>query len=250
MDKALAVNVSVKEGIGELVFCHAKGNSLPRKLLTQIAQGITDLGKDPEARIIVLKSGGDGAFCAGASFDELKAVRDIESGKHFFSGFAEVILAIREAPKFVIARVQGKAVGGGVGLVAAADYAIASSSASIRLSELALGIGPFVVGPAVERKIGAANFSALSVDADWRDANWAKEKGLYTEVCSSLEVLDQTLERFCTKLSCYSPVAMAELKRVLWRGTEDWTKLLFERAGVSGRLVLTTEARKAIEAVS
>lgn len=241
------VRTEVSDGIATVRFGHPKSNSLPGALLAKLAATITEAGRTGEARVIVLASEGTGPFCAGASFDELKAVQDAESGKRFFSGFAEVILAMVRCPKLIVARVHGKAVGGGVGLVAASDYALAANKADVKLSELALGIGPFVVGPVIERRIGAGTFAALAVDAEWRSAEWAREHGLYAEVHGDLD-LDLAVGRLAVKLAASNPDAMARLKQVLWRGTEEWDTLLPERAALSGTLVVSEFARRAIAA--
>ncbi len=242
------VNISVREGVGEVVFFHPSGNSLPGEILNRIAAGILELGQDAEVKVIVLKSDGAKAFCAGASFDELMAIDNEEKGKVFFSGFARVINAIRVVPKFVIARVQGKAVGGGVGIAAAADYTIATAAAAVKLSELAVGIGPFVVGPAVERKMGNAAFTQLAIDAtQWRDARFAQQFGLYAEVYETVEEVDVAVQALCDRLKTSSPEAMADLKKVFWEGTEHWDTLLVERAAVSGKLVLSDFTRNAIQ---
>jgi methylglutaconyl-CoA hydratase len=191
-------------------------------------------------KVIVLKSEGEKAFCAGASFDELIAIRDLETGKKFFSGFANVINAMRKAPKFIIARVQGKAVGGGVGIACSADYTFAAEDASVKLSELAVGIGPFVVGPAVERKIGASAFCELTINATgWQTAQWAKQKGLYADVYPSIAEMDKGVEALARTLSQSNPEAMRMLKKIMWKGTDDWDQLLIERAAMSGQLVLS-----------
>jgi methylglutaconyl-CoA hydratase len=243
------VNFSISDGVGTVNFFHPQSNSLPGDILRKIAAEITAAGKNPDVKVIVLKSEGEKAFCAGASFDELVSIDNLETGKIFFSGFAAVINAIRKAPKFVIARVQGKAVGGGVGLASAADLAFAHESASVKLSELAVGIGPFVVGPAVERKIGKSAFSLLSISAtEWKSAAWALEKGLYAGVFNTVTELDSAIEKTSGILAGSSPEAMANLKSVLWEGTENWDKLLEERAGISGRLVLSDFTRNAIAA--
>ena len=241
---------SIVEGIGTISFSHPKGNSLPSALLAQLAGAIEAMGGDAAARVIVLRSEGSGPFCAGASFDELRQIADAAQGKRFFSGFAHVILAMRRAPKFVIARLHGKAVGGGVGLAAAADYTIASTRAHLRLSELAIGIGPFVVGPVIERKIGSGHFAALSTDFDWRDPEWGARTGLYARVEESVESLDAAVGVLARRLAAAHPAAMAELKRSFWEGTEHWDALLFDRAAISGRLVLSDEARAAIAAAA
>jgi len=242
------VKQEVTNGIGTITFFHPASNSLPGKILNDIAHAILDLGKNAEAKVIILKSDGEKAFCAGASFDELIAINNTETGKEFFSGFAKVINAIRKVPKFVIARVQGKAVGGGVGIAAAADYAIATVNASIKLSELAVGIGPFVVGPAVERKMGNAAFSQLAIDAtSWRDAQFAFQHGLYAEIHDTVEAVDTAIEKLANQLKISSPEAMSDLKNVIWKGTENWDELLLERAGISGKLVLSDFTRNAIQ---
>ncbi len=242
-----SLSIVTENGIATITFYHPQSNSLPGALLRHLADEITKAGNNPDSRVIVLKSNGEKAFCAGASVDELISIKDTETGNYFFSGFAAVINAIRKAPKFVIARVQGKAVGGGVGIASAADYTFALDSASVKLSELAVGIGPFVVGPAVERKIGTSAFVQLSVNATkWESAAWAKEKGLYAEVFSSIEDLDEAVKLLAMTLSFSSPEAMAELKKVAWEGTENWDTLLAERAAISGRLVLSDFTREAI----
>ncbi|HVZ78109.1 MAG TPA: enoyl-CoA hydratase/isomerase family protein [Gemmatimonadaceae bacterium] len=240
------VHVHVADGIGTVTFHHPKGNSLPGDLLRQMASSIRTLGADDAVRVIVLRSEGSGPFCAGASFDELVAISDAESGRAFFSGFALVILAMIRAPKFVLTRVQGKTAGGGVGLVAASDFSFAVDGASAKLSELAVGIGPFVVGPCIERKIGLAGYSAMAVDADWRDAAWCERQGLYSRLCVSTEEMDEALDALARTLSQSNPAAMAQLKRVFWAGTDDWDHLLDERARMSGAMVLSDFTRDAI----
>lgn len=235
-----AVGISISNGIATIEFSHPMSNSLPGKILHKLAETIAVAGNDPDVRVIILRSAGEKAFCAGASFDELISIKDLDNGKKFFSGFASVINAIRKAPKFVIARVQGKAVGGGVGLAAAADYTLAHESSSVKLSELAVGIGPFVVGPAVERKIGNSAFTQLAIDAsEWQTADWAKQKGLYANVFSTHNQLDEAIDKLATTLTKSNPEAMALLKIVFWKGTENWDELLLERAGMSGQLVLS-----------
>ena len=241
------VNHSIKEGIATITFFHPQSNSMPGDLLNQLANEITQVGNNPETKVIVLQSEGEKAFCAGASFDELIAIKDLSTGKKFFSGFSQVINAIRKVPVFVIARVQGKAVGGGVGIASAADYTFAVDGALVKLSELAVGIGPFVVGPAVERKIGTSAFATLTINAtEWQTANWAKEKGLYAEVFKTVEEMDNAIGVLAQKLSKSNPEAMMELKKVFWKGTENWDSLLVERAEISGRLVLSEFTLNAI----
>lgn len=242
------VNITKDQGVGIVEFFHPASNSLPGAILQQIADKITLLGNDQEVKVILLKSGGDRAFCAGASFDELVAIDDAASGLEFFTGFSKVINAIRTVPKFVIARVQGKVVGGGVGIAAAADYTFATQHAAIKLSELAVGIGPFVVGPAVERKMGFAAFSQLTIDAkNFRDAKWAYERGLYAGIYDSATEMDQAIDALLEDLKSSNPEAMKELKTIFWKGTEDWDQLLVERAGISGTLVLSEFTRNAID---
>ncbi|MBI1344360.1 MAG: enoyl-CoA hydratase/isomerase family protein [Terrimonas sp.] len=234
-------------GITSIEFFHPQRNSLPGKILDEMAQTIHRAGNDEYTRVIILRSAGDHAFCAGASFDELLAIKNEEEGLHFFSGFAHVINAMRTAPKFVIARIQGRCVGGGVGIAAAADYAIAMDTAEIKLSELAVGIGPFVVGPAVERKIGVSAFSQLAMDATlWRSADWAQKRGLYAEVYSQTDHLDESVRRMTDTLLHSNPAAMAAMKKIFWKGTENWDQLLIERAKISGKLVLSEFTREAI----
>lgn len=234
------VKSEIKNGIGTITFFHPQSNSMPGAQLRNLAAEVEKLGKDDTCKVIVLKSEGEKAFCAGASFDELIQIKDIDTGLKFFSGFAAVINAMRKAPKFVLARVQGKAVGGGVGIASAADYTYAVEGASVKLSELAVGIGPFVVGPAVERKVGTSAFCQLTINAtEWQSAQWAKEKGLYAELFANVSDMDKAIDVLANKLATSNPEAMAMLKKVMWEGTENWDQLLIERAGMSGKLVLS-----------
>lgn len=241
------VKRDIQDNIATIEFFHPASNSLPGAILNKLADTITETGKNKDVNVIILKSAGERAFCAGASFDELIAISNDKEGKTFFSGFANVINAMRKCPKFIIGRIHGKAVGGGVGLASSVDYAIATEHASIKLSELAVGIGPFVVGPAVERKMGLSAFSMLSIDAtEWRSAQWAEQYGLYASVHATTNEMDEAINTLANKLKNSSPDAMAELKQVFWKGTEDWDELLAQRASISGRLVLSEFTRNAI----
>ncbi|MBM4171928.1 MAG: enoyl-CoA hydratase/isomerase family protein [Ignavibacteria bacterium] len=233
------VNVNIINNIATISFSHPKSNSLPSKLLKEMTETVNKLAVDKRANVIVMRSDEGKTFCSGASFDELLTIKDFKSGKEFFMGFARLINAMRKCPKFIIARVHGKTVGGGVGLAAAADYTLASNEASVRLSELLLGIGPFVVGPAVERKIGKTAFITMSIDAEWHDAFWAKQNGLYTKVFANNHELDEAVSELAKKIASYNPEAIEQLKKIFWQGTENWDALLEERAEISGRLILT-----------
>jgi methylglutaconyl-CoA hydratase len=240
------VTLNIKDNIGYITFEHPKRNSLPSNLLQKLSETINKAGHNDDIKVIVLGSAGEKAFCAGASFDELLEIETFTDGYKFFSGFAGVINEMRKCPKFIIGRIQGKAVGGGVGLVAACDYAIAHESASIRLSEFALGIGPFVVGPAVERKIGKAAFAQFSMDIEWYDAKWAYNRGLYAKLFSTYEEMDEAIEKLAHLFAESSLEATAELKTMYWEGTENWDVLLSKRAEISGRLVLSDFAKNYI----
>ena len=242
------VTLRLSEGIATIEFFHPKGNSLPAILLRRIADEIARAGELEDARVIVLRSGGEGPFCAGASFDEFREVDSPEHGQEFFLGFARIILAMTRAPKFVVTRVQGKVAGGGIGIVAASDYTIAERRAALRLSELAVGIGPFVVGPVIEHKIGLAAFSAMAVDAAWRDSTWAERVGLYARICDNVSELDDAVNAQAKVLAASNPDAMREMKKVFWRNTSGWEQLMTERAALSGRMVLSDFTKKAIAA--
>lgn len=247
MSSEAYVKSHIEHGINTIEFFHPQSNSLPGKLLEELAKEIHFAGTHEETRVIILKSGGEKSFCSGASFDELISIQTEAEGLTFFSGFAHVINAMRRCPKIIIGRIQGKCVGGGVGLASAVDYAIATDKAEIKLSELAVGIGPFVVGPAVERKIGTSAFSALAIDAtNWRNTEWARKKGLFAEVHESIENMDEAVYRLASTLAHSNPAAMAEMKKAFWKGTEHWDQLLTERAAISGRLVLSEFTRNAI----
>ena len=235
------VNIIKEEsGLATIEFFHPKHNSLPSDILSKLAQTITEAGEDDTVKLIVLRSGGDRTFCSGASFTELISINDLETGKQFFSGFANVINACRKCPKLIIGRVQGKAVGGGVGVAAAVDYCLATKFASAKLSELNVGIGPFVVGPAVERKVGISAMSQMTINADhFYPASWAMEKGLYAEVFDDIDSLDAGVQKLVDYLLSKNPEAQSMLKKVFWEGTENWDELLSDRAAMSGRLVLS-----------
>ena len=234
------VTSTIEEQIATIEFFHPAHNSLPSDILAKLANTITEVGQNDEVLVIVLKSGGQRTFCAGASFKELISIQNETEGEAFFSGFANVINAMRKCPKFIIGRVQGKTVGGGVGLASSMDYCMATKYASIKLSELNLGMGPFVVGPAVERKLGVSGMSQIAIDANtFYSPDWALQKGLFTQVFDSTEALDEAVQDFAKNLCAYNPEAVKEMKQMFWRGTEDWDELLQERAKISGRLVLS-----------
>ncbi|HEX2607705.1 MAG TPA: enoyl-CoA hydratase/isomerase family protein [Flavisolibacter sp.] len=243
------VNSETHNGITTIEFFHPQSNSLPHRILEDLANEIHAIGNDKVTKVIVLRSSGEKAFCAGASFDELTQIIDAKKGFTFFSGFANVINAMRKCPKLIIGRIHGKCVGGGVGLAAATDYAIALEGADIKLSELSIGIGPFVVGPVVQRKVGLSSFTQLAIDASmWRNADWARRKGLYAELHATVEGMDESIRRLSNQLAHSSVEAMTELKKVFWQGTDDWDHLLNQRAEVSGRLILSEDSKNAIAA--
>jgi len=242
------VKHTIENDIATIEFFHPEQNSLPGTILAQLAQTITDVGVMAAVKVIILKSGGDRTFCAGASFKELIAIDNAEKGKVFFSGFANVINAMRTCPKFIIGRIQGKTVGGGVGIAAATDYCMATKFAAIKLSELNVGIGPFVVSPAIERKMGVSAMSQIAIDANtFYEASWAKDKGLFANVYESIEEMDEAVQAFAQHLCTYNPEAMLEMKRIFWRGTDDWNDLLAERAAISGRLVLSEFTKETLK---
>jgi methylglutaconyl-CoA hydratase len=242
------VKKDIKDKIETIEFFHPAHNSLPSDILAELASTITDAGKDDEVLVIILKSGGNRTFCAGASFKELISINDEATGETFFSGFANVINAMRKCPKFIIGRVQGKTVGGGVGLASAMDYCMATQYSAIKLSELNLGIGPFVVGPAVERKLGVSGMSQIAIDANtFYSAEWANQKGLFAKVFDTTEELDIAVEEFAKNLCEYNPEAVKHMKQMFWRGTEDWDELLLERAKISGKLVLSSFTKEKLK---
>lgn len=242
------ISTQIKNGIATLEFFHEKSNSFPFSQLKKLKKTLEELGEEDDVRLIILKSKGEKVFCAGASFDELLTIDNAEAGEAFFSGFAEAIIAMKDCPKFIIGHVEGKVVGGGVGLVAGCDYALAHENASIRLSELSIGIGPFVIEPAISRKIGVNAFSELTLNPkDWMPASWAKEKGLYNRVFSASSDLEKSCAEFAEQLSAYSPEAMRNLKSILWENAKDWGKIMPQRAKMSGRLVLSDFTKETLK---
>lgn len=242
------IEVTIHDNVATLAFFHPASNSFPSSLLQELTDEINRLGKNETISIIILKSTGTGAFCAGASFEELLSVSNYEEGSRFFSGFANVINAMRKCPKLIIGRIQGKAVGGGVGLVAACDYSFATNKSDIKLSEIAIGIGPFVIEPVVSRKIGKMAMAEMTLNPTiWKTSKWGLEKGLFSEIFETVEELDFRLQEYSRELSSYNPDALFEIKKVLWEGTDNWDSLLYERAAISGRLVLSDFTKSALE---
>ena len=237
---------TIENKIATLEFGHPASNSFPSDLLNRLTNELNNLSKNPDVSVIVLKSSGSGAFCAGASFDELLAVSNLDEATKFFSGFANVLNAMRNCSKIIVGRIHGKAVGGGVGIAAACDYALATNESAIKLSELAIGIGPFVIEPAVSRKIGKSATTEMALETEWKTAAWANQKGLYAKVFETQEKLDLEITAFANKLANYNPEALTEMKKVLWEGTENWNTLLYDRAEISGKLVLSDFSRKAL----
>lgn len=243
-----SVTLSISNQVGTIEFHHPKSNSLPKSLLQKLDETVRKAGNDKNIAVIVLKSSGNGAFCAGASFDELVTISNLDESREFFSGFGRVIQAIKNCPKFIIARVHGKTVGGGVGIVAASDYAIACEGASIKLSELSIGIGPFVIAPVVQRKIGVSALSSLSINAtEWKSAEWAFEKGLFNDLVDSEDALDAAVQKLAKQLSISNPEAMKEIKKMLWESTEGLDQVLLKRAEISGKLSLSDFTRNFLD---
>lgn len=241
-----SILTTIENKIATLEFGHPASNSFPSDLLNRLTHELNSLSQNTEVSVIVLKSSGSGAFCAGASFDELLAVSNQEEATHFFSGFANVLNAMRNCSKIIIGRIHGKAVGGGVGIIAACDYALATTESAIKLSELAIGIGPFVIEPAVSRKIGKSAMAEMTLETDWKTATWANQKGLYAKVFATTAELDTEIAAFANKLANYNPEALLEMKKVFWEGSENWSTLLYERAEISGKLVLSDFSKKAL----
>jgi methylglutaconyl-CoA hydratase len=237
---------TIENKIANIEFGHPASNSFPSDLLDRLTNELDNLSNNPNVLVIVLKSSGSGAFCAGASFDELIAVSNQEEATKFFSGFANVLNAMRTCSKIIIGRIHGKAVGGGVGIAAACDYSLATNESSIKLSELAIGIGPFVIEPAVTRKIGKSAMAKMTLETEWKTAFWANQKGLYAKVFKTTNELDIEITAFANKLAGYNPEALVEMKKVFWEGTENWSTLLYERAEISGKLVLSDFSRQAL----
>lgn len=248
MEKNGKISTSIINGIATITFSHPKSNSLSSGMVKDFINALNKFAEDKHAYVIVIRSEGEKAFCAGASFDELLAIKDLKSSKDFFLSFARLINAMRKCPKFIIARVQGKAVGGGVGIAAAADYTLASNAASVRLAELMLGLGPFVIGPAVERKIGKTAFITMSIDAEWHDAFWAKQNGLFTKVFANNHDLDEAVSTLAKKIAGCNLEAISQMKKVFWEGTENWDELLEQRAEISGKLALSDFTKNYIKA--
>jgi methylglutaconyl-CoA hydratase len=241
------IYTTIENNIANVVFHHPASNSFPTSLLEQLTDEFNELSLNNDVKVILLQSQGGKAFCAGASFDELLTIDNKKTGIQFFMGFANLINAMRTCTKLIIGCVQGKAVGGGVGLASACDYSIATEAASIKLSEFFIGIGAFVIEPAVTRKIGKAAFCQLSMEAsEWHSASWALQKNLYAKVFPSQEIMMEEAQKLAKQLASYNPDALHEMKKIFWEGTENWTELLGKRAQISGDLVLSDFTKDAL----
>ncbi|NBL63884.1 enoyl-CoA hydratase/isomerase family protein [Flavobacterium sp. NST-5] len=241
------IHTQVTNNIATITFSHPAGNSFPSALLAKLTLAFEDLGKNPEVNLILLKSEGKSAFCAGASFDELLAVSNLVEATNFFSGFANVINAMRKCPKLIVGRIHGKTVGGGVGLACACDFTFATNNAAVKLSEIAIGIGPFVIEPAVSKKIGQTAMSQLALDpTEWKSASWAFENHLYNKIFETIEEMDENLHQYLNQMAGFNPEALSENKKILWQNTEHWDQLLYERAAISGKLILSDFSRNAL----
>jgi methylglutaconyl-CoA hydratase len=250
MDQGFVTVNTDPQGLTTLTFGHPAHNALPARLLAQLADAIEQAGNDPSTRLILLQSAGEGTFCAGADFSELLAIDDEAAGKEFFSGFANVINAMRKAPRLILGRVLGKAVGGGVGLIAACDYVFATEKAAVRLSEVSINIGPFVIAPAVERKVGISAFTELTLNPSvFFDVQWAKRHDLFHTVKTDIAQLDEGIKEFCDRLITKNPEALSELKRTLWHGTKHWNELLYKQAAISGRLACSPETKALLQSI-
>ncbi len=243
------VTSEIRNSISEITFGTPKSNSLPGEILEKLAQTILIEGKKEEVKAILLKSEGEKVFCAGASFDELLEIDELEASKKFFGGFAKVLNAMRSCGKIVVVRVQGKTTGGGVGIACGADYCFATKNAALALTEINLGIGPFVIGPYVERKIGKSQFSAMAIDADFRSAEWAEQHNIYHSVSETIAEMELKLGIFLDKLSARSDEALALIKKVSWEGTEHFEELMPERIHMSASLILEDSAKENIQKI-
>jgi len=240
------IQTHIENKVATLTFFHSAGNSLPSELLIKLIDALKLLGGNDQVQVILLQSEGDKTFCAGASFDELLAIKNIEQGKQFFSGFANLINAMRKCPKLIIGRAQGKAVGGGLGILAATDYCFATEAADIKLSEFSIGIGPFVIAPALERKMGISALSELTIDGYWKTAYWAQKNGLFNRIFENIRDMDEAIGILTRKLASYNPEALKSMKKIFWENTGHWDVLLMERAAISGELVLSDFTKKAL----
>lgn len=238
----------IENQIATIEFGHPNANSFPLELLERLAKEFDLLSDNESVSLIILKSEGDKAFCAGASFDELLAIENEAEGVRFFQGFANLFLAIRRCKKLIVGRVQGKTVGGGVGLVAALDYVFAVEAASIKLSELSLGIGPFVIAPVILRKAGQATLNELFMAPDqWKNAYWAQQKGLFARVFENAKEMDEAISHFAERLLQSNPEALSHMKRITWQHTEHWEQELLDNAVISGKLVLSQQTKSMLE---
>jgi methylglutaconyl-CoA hydratase len=242
------INYNIKDSVLHLEFGHPLGNSLPSNLLSGLKNSITTASTDDSIKVILLKSSGN-SFCGGASFNELVKIDNLEDATEFFMGFANLMLAIKECPKPVVAKVHGKSVGGGLGIIAASDWAIGTEKSSIRLSEISIGIGPFTIGPVLVRKIGVGNFQRLSLSADWIDSNWGLNSGLFQEICNS-DALETVTESRIEHFKKLDPISFAENKKLMWSFSDITEDSLRVKASNVSKLLLNQNTQSILKSLT
>lgn len=234
----------ISKGIATIEFGHPKANSLTSALLEGLMQEFNSLSENDKVSLILLKSKGEGAFCAGASFDELLQIDNLTDATHFFNGFANVFLAMRNCKKPIVGQIQGKATGGGVGLIAACDYTLATENAWIRLPELAIGIAPFVIAPVLIRKIGTTALNEMYMTPNlWKESHWAQRYNLYTQVLKNIKELNEQTAHFTENLAKINSNVLAEMKQITWKNTENWSEELHKNATLSAKFLLSEETK-------
>lgn len=242
------VHTQIENSIAKIQFYNPASNACDPSMLAQMVHAFNTLSANSQVKVILLSSKGNKAFCAGASITHLSELKDMKAATDFFSGFGRLILSMKNCNKIIVTSVQGKAVGGGVGIIAASDYVIATENSGLRLSELMIGIGPLVIAPAVIRKVGVAHFSQLSLKpSTWKDAKWGAAHGLFNELVTDGDSLENVTVDYCNSLASYSAQALSALKSVLWQGTEHWEELLYENAAKTATLSLSEDAQESFK---
>lgn len=213
-------------------------NAFDDTLIQSLTKAFTRLGKDANVRVIILRAEGS-AFCAGADLNWMQRSVDFSFSENVQDAhhLAAMLKAIYDCPKPVIARVHGAAFGGGVGLVAACDIALATESAKFCLSETRLGLIPAVISPFVVPKIGQTAARRYFLTAEVFSATQAAHLNLVTEVASDEAALDALLAKIVGAILANGPEALSQSKVLLeqithfaWdRAVDITTKMIAER---------------------
>jgi methylglutaconyl-CoA hydratase len=190
-------------------------NALSAGLITELTRCMREIAGREDVRAVILTGEGD-SFCAGADIGYMRQTASFsyEENLEDAGRLAALFESIAECPKPVVARIKGAAIGGGVGLVAAADVSVAEEGTIFAFSEVRLGISPATIAPFVLRKIGHSHARSLFLTGERFGAERAREIGLVHEVAPEGE-LDEVVQKKIGQITSGGPESLASTKRLL-----------------------------------